>query len=381
MRHVFLTLDFPPDTGGVARYYSRLLEEWPEHVLVIAPQREGLPHIEQKGRVTIERHQMLSSRYWPKWLALFPVMRRIRRRYPRAVIHVGQALPIGIAALFFRVVFKMPYLVYAHGLDMYLGLQTFRKRLMTGLVVRRALLVVANSQYTASLVSRYSVLPNKIIVATPGRTPFLQNDGPVAPQSVRQAFAISGSPVILSVARLVHRKGIDIVIKSIAQLAEEYPGIQYVVAGDGPELEALEQLVTELHLERHVRFAKNITDGQLAALYALCDLFVLTPREIQESGDVEGFGIVYLEANSFGKAVIGSRTGGVAEAVAELESGMLVAPEQVEELAQTVRMLLSDAALRESLGNAGRERVLRDFAWRDRASAIHTAIQQQLTQQ
>src|SRR5690606_40820867 len=156
MRHVFLSLDFPPDRGGVARYYSRLLEEWPEPVLVIAPQRKGLPRTEQKGKATIERHVMVSSRDWPKWLALLPLMRQIRRRYPQAIIHVGQALPVGIVALLFQKVFKMPYLVYAHGLDMYLGLQTFRKRLMTGLVVRNALLVVANSQYTASQIGRAS---------------------------------------------------------------------------------------------------------------------------------------------------------------------------------------------------------------------------------
>jgi hypothetical protein len=128
-------------------------------------------------------------------------------------------------------------------------------------------------------------------------------------------------------------------------------------------------MVQDAGLKRRVTFAGYVAAEQLPDIYNLCDI-MLMPNRLEEDGDVEGFGIVFLEANAAGKPVIGGRTGGAAEAIADGSTGFLVNPNDHQEIAGSLRRLLEDPGLREKFGAAGVRRVRSDFSWETRAKIL-----------
>src|SRR5207244_13456776 len=148
----------------------------------------------------------------------------------------------------------------------------------------------------------------------------------------RRRYAAGASDgLLLSVGRLQRRKGHDVAIQAVAALRSRCPNVRYVIAGDGDERQRLERLVGEHHLEGRVLFAGIVADADLPAFYAACDVFLLPNRV--DDGDIEGFGIVFLEAAASGRPVIGGDSGGVPEAVERDVTGLLVDGASVEAVA------------------------------------------------
>jgi len=172
---------------------------------------------------------------------------------------------------------------------------------------------------------------------------------------------------VLTVARLEPRKGIDGALEAVASLAGEIPDLVYVVAGDGPQRTALAARAAAPDLAPRVRLLGHVADHELPALYRLAEVFLLAARR-EGSDDVEGFGIALCEAAASGLPVVGGDSGGVPEAMAAGETGLLVDGRDPREIAGALRALLTDRALAERLGRAGREAVLSYFNW-DRAAA------------
>jgi phosphatidylinositol alpha-1,6-mannosyltransferase len=166
--------------------------------------------------------------------------------------------------------------------------------------------------------------------------------------------------MILSVGRLVARKGFDLAIRAVAELRAECPGLQYLIAGDGPERSALEQLVREHDLIGRVHFLGHVDEATKWSAYDLCDVFVM-PNRVLGGANWEGFGIVFLEAALSGRPSVGGRTGGVSDAIIHDVTGLLVDPESPSELTGALRRLLQEPELRERLGRAGFERARTQF--------------------
>jgi glycosyltransferase involved in cell wall biosynthesis len=185
---------------------------------------------------------------------------------------------------------------------------------------------------------------------------------------VRSQWGLGQRPFVFSLCHLRRRKGIDLAIRAFAQLADEFPDLSYVVAGTGPEEGTLAQLATELGVQGRLIFAGPVADETKAALYAECRFFVLPNRA--DEHDVEGFGIVFLEASLYDKAVIGGNNGGVPEAVLAEETGILVDTRDERELTSAMRRLLSDRDAADRFGRRGRLRANTDFSWADRARAF-----------
>jgi phosphatidylinositol alpha-1,6-mannosyltransferase len=177
------------------------------------------------------------------------------------------------------------------------------------------------------------------------------------------------------VSRLQRRKGHALVLRALPELMRHVPLVRYVIVGAGNEREQLEHLRGELGLEHAVLFEGEVADDTLNAYFAACDIFVLPTRV--EPTDFEGFGIVFLEAAAAGKPAIGGRNGGVPEAIADGETGVLVGGEDVAELAGALRSLCERHEMRQRLGRAARARVLREFTW-ERAAAQVTEIHRTL---
>ena len=179
-------------------------------------------------------------------------------------------------------------------------------------------------------------------------------------------------PVILTVGRLVARKGIDTVIRSIPNLLSELPDLEYRIGGEGPDRPHLEKLASELGIRHAVSFLGRVEEEALPGLYRDADIFVMPVREDQAS--IEGFGMVFLEASASGLPVIAGRSGGAVEAVRDGETGILIEPDNVDQLAAAILELFINKEKRIRLGNAGRIWVETEMNWDQTAARIAAAL-------
>lgn len=217
------------------------------------------------------------------------------------------------------------------------------------------------SHYMADLLRQHGVEDERIKVIINGTNP--KKFYPTDSQKSRQAIGFEGGKMLLSVSRLVSKKGIDTTIKAFAKVLEKHPDSQYVIVGDGEQGEELTQLVSNLNIEDSVQFVGPIPhhDPKLLHYYNACDVFVQPSKT--EKFNVEGFGIVFLEANACGKPVIGSTSGGIPSAIVDGETGILVEERNPEELAEAISKLFGNTDLAKNIGKKGRERVENTANW------------------
>jgi glycosyltransferase involved in cell wall biosynthesis len=259
----------------------------------------------------------------------------------------------------------LAYDVFVHGLELIEPAAPWTRRARRR-ALRLAGRVFANSGATATLARDEGVAADRLTVVRHGVFPDRLVVRDERSRATVRALT-EGRRFLLSVCTLVERKGMDLAIRSLADLGAEHSDLLHVAVGVGPEEARLRELARSLGVAGRVRFAGEVSDDVKFALYEACELFVLPNRRLPN--DVEGFGIVFLEANHFGKAVVGGDNGGVPDAVADGESGLLVdtsvghAP-----LTAALRRLLGDPALARRLGEQGRARVERELTW-DRVAA------------
>jgi phosphatidylinositol alpha-1,6-mannosyltransferase len=339
---ILYTLDYPPERGGVARYLGSLVAVSGGRLRVVVPETHAM---DGAGAVVARR---LLWGGWPKWL---PSVFRIRaERVPVLVSHV---FPLGTAAWITSFFGGPRYAVLFHGLDLRLATGG-RKRWLLRRIAHRASHLFVNSRATAEALAE--LVPDAVAtVATPGVD--LPADLPSREASRRRLGSAANDIVLLSVCRAVPRKGIDRAIEAVAVL--EDPRLRLVVVGDGPERAAWEALAKN----RGVRaeFHPRVADADLPMFYAAADIFILPV--IPHPRDMEGFGIVLLEAAAAGLPAIVGRDGGTAEAVVDGQTGIVVDGNDPAAVAAAVRRLAGDAGLRSRMGESGRARALREFRW------------------
>ncbi|MDD4304343.1 MAG: glycosyltransferase family 4 protein, partial [Patescibacteria group bacterium] len=153
------------------------------------------------------------------------------------------------------------------------------------------------------------------------------------------------------------------VIKAIKSLKPEIPEILYIIIGNGENLEHLKSLVKLYNLKDNILFLNNIENEILPYFYSLCDIFIMTSKI--SKNDVEGFGIVYLEAGLFKKPVIATSNGGAKEAVLDKKTGLLINENEEEKLEQYIRKLLLDDIFAKELGENAYTRIKEEFLWKD----------------
>ncbi|MCI8949078.1 MAG: glycosyltransferase family 4 protein [Lachnospiraceae bacterium] len=210
------------------------------------------------------------------------------------------------------------YIVLAHGNDIYsLGNTNGFKQGIYDLINKRifdnAALITCNSEYTRRLLKFDSYIEKSLVIHPP-----CLNFGENNLEKKMERFHI------LSIGRLVERKGFQFVIASMPELLIKYPELEYVIVGEGPYGSQLMDLVKKLSLEEHVRFLGRVSEQEKIEQYEKCSIFIMPSIEIPDDDTVEGFGIVYMEANQFGKYVISGRCGGVPEAVIENVTGTIL---------------------------------------------------------
>ena len=258
---------------------------------------------------------------------------------------------------------RIPYLVICHGLELVYSLKGLPKRWRKK-DVQRAFMLITNSRPTGELARIVCGKEIGYTVLNPGIDPNSCRE-PSSQQLLAKRVELGlpeASFVLLSVGYLTKRKGFDLALQAFAELRHEFPGLYYLIAGDGPERDYLKQLAHVLGADSKIRFIPKADDEEKWLLYGLSDLFIM-PNRTLEGSDWEGFGIVFLEAALAGKPSLGGNNGGVPDAVVHGSTGLLVNTCDYLETKEALASLIRDQAKRKQMGEAARQRVLKSFTW------------------
>lgn len=362
---LLLSENFPPVVGGSARWFWELYRRWPRaEVIVAAGHCAGAGDFDRTHDLRVTRLPLsfpdwglFSLAGWRRYRGAAGAVRALIRGAGVAHVHCGRVLPEGWIA--HRC--GPPFGCYVHGEELAAAATSRQLTWMARRVMARAALLIANSRHTATLLETgWGVPAARIAVLSPGVD--VDHFAPAAPDAVaRAALGWDDRPVVLTVARLQRRKGHDRMIDAVALLRARFPELLYAIVGDGAERGALEAQVRRAGLASHVRFHGEIDDARLVCAYQQCDVFVLPNRT--EGSDFEGFGMVLLEAQACGRAVLAGDSGGTIEALRPGETGVIADCTRAEPLAAAVGELLGDPAQRARMGAAGRQ-------WTERACSF-----------
>lgn len=284
------------------------------------------------------------------------------------VVYCAEWFPCAVISKALEPLFGHQTAVVAHGAEVvFLADDSKYKRLMKP-VQRRVLnasLVFAVSEYTADQlrdngVRDITLCYNGINLAARQTTDSIHIADEAEP--VRTAFAeAAANPTLLTVSRLQRYKGQDKVIECLPRLITEFPDLRYVVVGKGEDMEYMKSVAEAHGVSDRVIFTGFVADELVTRLYELADIYVM-PTRIHAKG-LEGFGISFLEAYATRTPVIGPTVGGPRSAVVDGETGLLVDPEDTDEIETAIRDLLSDGEKRTRLGNQGYEALQGRFSW------------------
>ncbi|MBU1705400.1 glycosyltransferase family 4 protein [Patescibacteria group bacterium] len=347
-RLLLMTLDFPPRQGGVARYLHALALYFKDQITVIASPESHSRTFDQNEEYPIQRQHLLYTIIWPRWLRAISILVFQRHRYDQVL--VSHILPLGTAAWLAKYFTRRPYIVLLHGMDASLAKRSRFKKWLTTQVLKNAKLVITNTRALKLELQNDYGLQSVLTVYPPLSVP------PSFFSRTRHDHRFH----LLTVSRLINRKGHVRVLKALAWLKKQgrLEEFKYHIVGEGIISEHLRQLVEALGLQDHVDFEGFVSDQDLALLYSNCDVFIMPT--VADKIDREGFGMVYIEAGFYGLPSIATAHPGVDEAVLDQQTGLLVPDGNIEALAEAI-MKLQDKNLRTLLGQNAKRRAISEF--------------------
>ncbi|MBV9521563.1 MAG: glycosyltransferase [Alphaproteobacteria bacterium] len=299
----------------------------------------------------------------PLMARVFATVARLIRQHDINVLCVGELVYNGWLAFACRYLLRCKVILYIHGEEITAGGKNRAERMKRSYLAA-ADAVVAVSCFTRQvLIDEMGVAPERIELIENGVDLMRFREIPRSAPLIAR-YRLADKRIILSVGRLVPRKGFDQVLRALPEICARHPDAHYLIVGDGPYRAALEQLAREAGVEHRVTFAGDVPDLELVDHYSISDIFVLPNREMPD-GDTEGFGLVFLEANACGKPVVSGRAGGAADAVTDGVNGLSVDGTDTAQIADAVSRLLEDGALRSRL-RAGGLQIAQASGWQDR---------------
>ena len=368
-RILVLSEHFLPACGGTITWLLQTYRRYePAEVVVVAGEHRDAQLVDPTLPFKVERIAMSMNEWDPtapaslwRYAGMLRHVLRSCRRYRIQQLHCMRVLPEGLIAWCVRLMTGRPYLLYAHGEEILIGLGSRKLRWLIPRLYNRAAAIIANSRKTKALLEDMGVRPENIHVIHPGVEATAFRIGHDAALAIRQRHNLGQSPVLLTVGRLQRWKGQDMVIQALPRIVKRFPDVKYVIVGTGEDHAFLQRLAGDVEVQDKVIFAGQVVDGEQAAYYAACDVFIMPNRQI--GPDVEGFGMVFLEAGAAGKPVIGGCSGGTGEAIRDGVTGIRVDGENVEAIAAAVIEILADADKARAMGEQGRQWVESAFTW------------------
>lgn len=356
--HLLVTNDFPPKIGGIQSYLWELWRRLPAgRVTVLTGPHPDADLFDREQAFRIERVRQ------PMLLPEPLLVRRVRRLAAEVgarFVVLDPAVPLGMIGP----ALGIPYAVVLHGAEVTVPARLPATRGALARVLRNASLLIAAGGYPEAEARRVERDLPPVVQVPPGvdTSRFV----PLAPIEKAATRARLGLPVrgplVLSVSRLVPRKGMDVLIEAAARLAPLHPGLTVAIAGAGRDRPRLEHLIRRRGAP--VRLLGRVPGVDLPALYASADVFALCCRSRWGGLEQEGFGIVFLEAAAAGVPAVAGDSGGAAEAVLDGETGLVLPhPADPVEAARAIGALLSDPAEAKRQGQAARQRAMAEFSY------------------
>lgn len=340
-RLLILTPDFPPANGGVQVLVHRLaLAMSGFQVEVVTVNRPGGQRFDAQCELRTRRVGAYAPSERARMLSLNVAAVGLASRFRPHVTLSAHVIASPAAATIRR-------LLGARTVQYFYANEILGRPRLAAFAARRADMAIAISGYTASLIRANGGSPARLRTIPPGVD--LPADATTLP---------ARRPTLLTIAQLKHRyKGHDVLIEALARVRARVPEVEWVVIGEGPLRADLEALAHARGLGGVARFLGAVSDQERDRWLRRASVFAMPSRL-----PGEGFGIVYLEANTYGKPVIAGNVGGPLDAVVDGVSGLLVDPTDADAVAEALTRLLLDRELAERLGRAGANRS-REFAW------------------
>lgn len=369
-RHFLVTNDFPPKLGGIQQY---LWELWrrldPATFRVMTTPHRGADVFDAQQNYEIVRSREPFLLPYP-WLG-----RRLDQAandFGAALHVIDPAVPLGIIGP----TLSKPYVVVLHGAEVTVPGRLPGSRQALARVLENATGVISAGEYALGEAERAvgRTLANAVIPPGVDVDKFAPATKP-AQRAVREKYNIApDAPLILSVSRLVPRKGMDTLIAVASRLHRTHPDLVVCIAGAGRDSRRLQRRIDALRAP--VRLLGRIDDDDKAALYGAADVFSMLCRNRWAGLEQEGFGIVFVEAAAAGTPQIAGRSGGADEAVEDQVTGLVVdGGATIEDIAATFRSLLDDPERRARMSEASRARAVSDFSYDVLAQTLETTLQ------
>jgi phosphatidylinositol alpha-1,6-mannosyltransferase len=357
MKILLVTNDFPPRVGGIQNYlwniYSRLD---PNEVVVLAPAHPGDRHWDQSQPFEVVRWP--GRIYWPTASLKRRVAEIVKSRGVDAVAF-GAMLPMNLLGA----KLDRSVVVHTHGFEVAWArvpvlLQMLRR------IGGNARLMTVVSEYTERFIARALGPGTPVELLRTGVD--LERFTPDADGSeVRKRHGLGSAPLAVHVSRLVPRKGQDLLIRALPMVREHVPDAMALIVGGGPDAPRLRKLAASEGVETAVAFAGEVPLEELAAHYAAGDVFAMPCRSRWANLEVEGLGLVYLEAQACARPAIAGDSGGAPEAVVPGRTGFVVGGDDLRALAARLVELLGDPSRARRMGAVGRAFVEADHRWDD----------------
>ena len=373
-RVLLVSNDFPPRRGGIQSYLhelvGQLLQPGSDHSLTVyAPTWKGCEQFDDEARAAgyeVVRHPTTLMLPGP---AVDGRMRRLIAERDIETVWFGAAAPLALLAPRARSAGARRVIASTHGHEVGWSMLP---------VARNALRRIGDSTDVVTYVSRYTRRrfasafgPHAALEYVP---PGVDTDrfapDPAARAEMRSRYGLGERPVIVCLSRLVPRKGQDMLIRALPAIRERVGGAALVIVGGGPYSTALHRVAQQSGVSEHVVFTGGVPGEELPAHHAMADVFAMPCRTRGAGLDVEGLGIVYLEASSTGVPVVAGNSGGAPETVLDGDTGRVVNGWDVDDITGAVIDLLADPQRAAEMGASGRRWAVDNWQWRTQAARL-----------
>lgn len=404
---IIITSGFPPAEGGIETYMYNLASRWDFgkavvlcnevenkrnriqtsfevirtpivissyfkslfNIFKIFLYRKGNLLITFKYFVLLIMNRSFTKMLFPK-LGVF--IRYLNTHKEDWIIQCSTAIGPGSIGIFGKILFDCKFIVYIHGAELVRNQTRLNFNLFQKFVLKKADLIISNSHYTKSLAVNLGISSQKIQVVNLGAD--IDKFYPLESRNkIYKKYNIPPeNKLLLSISHLIPRKGNDMVIKALPRILQEIQNLTYMISGEGRYKNELLALTDMIGVKSNIIFTGYIPDNELNEYLNACDVFVMPNR--QEGFDLEGFGIVFLEANACKKPVIAGNSGGAIDAVIDGKTGYLVNSNSIEDISDKILKILSDDDKRRELSENGYLRVVNELNWKNVIQNIENKI-------
>jgi phosphatidylinositol alpha-1,6-mannosyltransferase len=369
-RVLLVTNDFPPRRGGIQSYLQELvvhLTDTGGHTLTVyAPKWKGSDEFDRAAAYEVVRHPTTLMLPEP---SVAKRMRQLIERHSADTVWFGAAAPLALMAPLARDAGAGRVIASTHGHEVGWSMlplaRTALRRIGSGTDAVTYISNYTRRRFASAFGPRAALEHLPAGVDTERFAP-----DEVARAELRARYRLGDRPVVVCLSRLVPRKGQDMLIRAMPAIRQRVSDAALVIVGGGPYGTSLRRLAHDFGVSDHVVFTDAVPSDELPAHHAMADVFAMPCRTRGAGLDVEGLGIVYLEASASGVPVVAGRSGGAPETVLDDQTGLVVDGWDVGAIAATVSELLADPARAARMGAAGRRWVVDNWQWKDQAAKL-----------